>query len=186
VTVALAGTETDRPPETVRRVGVELGATVLRSLDGVGPAVSPVVRVDWAVRSWLVLQAELAGLGSQPTVEAPGGTARVAQEHAVFGVCDCLSARRLHPTFALSAGVLQTSADGQASSPAQGHATRHRSFLLQASVGARLALGGRYELALAAHAQVAEPYVAIAVLDQVAATVGRPNVLMSLTLGGWL
>jgi hypothetical protein len=39
---------------------------------------------------------------------------------------------------------------------------------------------------LAAHVQVAEPYIAIHVVDTLVATSGRPNVLLSLTLGAWL
>ena len=43
-----------------------------------------------------------------------------------------------------------------------------------------------YHLTLAAHVQVAEPYIAIHVVDTLVATSGRPNVLLSLTLGAWL
>ena len=169
------------------RLGLELGAAIVASLDGVGPAILPVARLDWAVGSWLALQGELAGFGSRPEVSTAAGSARIAQQYALLGVCTCApSARRLRPTVALSAGALHTSADGQAAAPAQGHSVERWSFLLQASLGARLSLFDRYELALAAQAQVAEPYVAVYVVDTVAATVGRPDLLLTATVGGWL
>jgi hypothetical protein len=58
--------------------------------------------------------------------------------------------------------------------------------LIDVSVGAGLRLRGRSYVTLAAHAQVAEPYVAIHIVDKVGATSGRPNLLLTLTLGAWL
>ena len=43
------------------------------------------------------------------------------------------------------------------------------------ALGARLSLPGRYHLTLAAHVQVAEPYIAIHFVDTLVATSGRPN-----------
>jgi hypothetical protein len=39
---------------------------------------------------------------------------------------------------------------------------------------------------MAAHVQVAAPYVAIYFNDNRVATTGRPNLLLSLTVGAWL
>jgi hypothetical protein len=86
------------------------------------PAILPTLRVGWAVRSWLVVQAALAGLGSRSTVATPAGHARVAQEYGILGRC-----LRLHadpwarPFAAVSAGVLRTPVEGQAKPPGQGH-----------------------------------------------------------------
>ena len=49
-----------------------------------------------------------------------------------------------------------------------------------------LHLGDRYHLTLAAHVQVATPYVAIHFLDSVGAMSGRPNLLLTLAVGAWL
>ncbi len=169
------------------RFGIEVGAAAVTSLDGVGPAVLPIMRFDWAARSWLVMQAALAGLGSRPTVATTAGNARVAQQYGVLGGCYRFrSDQRLRPFLALSAGVLRTSVEGQADLPKHGHSVDQWSFLLDGSLGAELPLGGRYYLTLAAHVHVAEPYVAIHFVDEVVATSGRPNLLLTLTVGAWL
>jgi hypothetical protein len=87
---------------------------------------------------------------------------------------------------ALSAGVLRTSVEGRADSPRQGHTVDQWSFLLDGSLGAALRLPDRYTLTLAAHVQMADPYVAIHFVDRVVATTGRPNLALTLTVGAWL
>ena len=82
--------------------------------------------------------------------------------------------------------MLRTAIDGQAEAPATAHFVERWSFLLDGSLGARMRLPGRYYLTLAAHVQVAEPYVAIHIADTVVATTGYPNLLFSLTVGAWL
>jgi hypothetical protein len=174
-------------PSSLERFGFELGAAALTSLDGVGPALLPMVRLDWAVRSWLVVQAALAGLGSRPTVATTEGSARIAQQYGIVGGCYRMGAHPgLQPWVALSAGVLHTAVEGQADSPRQGHAVGQWSFLLDAGLGAGLRLYGSYTLTLAVHAQMAEPYVAIHLVDSVVATTGRPNLAVTLTVGAWL
>lgn len=179
----LAEVDASRP----ERIALEVGAAALTSLDGVGPALLPVLRIDWAARSWLVAQATLAGLGSSPTVANTAGSARVSQQYGVLGGCYRFRAGHgLRPSITLSAGVLRTSVEGQADSPKQGHPAERWSFLLDGSLGAGLRLGGRYYAALAVHVQVAAPYVAIHFVDEVVATSGRPNLILTLTVGAWL
>jgi hypothetical protein len=169
------------------RIGFELGAAALASLNGVGPAILPLVRVDAAVSPWLGLQAEAAGFGTRPTVGAPGASARVAQQYALAGACICApSMARLRLVAGLSAGALRTAADGQAAAPLQGHSVAQWSLLLEASVGARLRLARRAHLTAAVHVQVAEPYLDIRVVNAGPATSGRPNVLVTLAVGEWL
>jgi len=112
--------------------------------------------------------------------------AQVAQQYALLGLCACAPApRRLRPTLALSAGLLHTSAEGRADPPAQGHAVAQWSLLLQASLGARLTFLERYEVALAAQAQLAQPYVAVYAGEPAATTLGRPTFVLTLAVGGW-
>jgi hypothetical protein len=179
--------EVSRPARRPAQLGLELGAAALGSLDGVGPAFLPMMRFGWTAGSGLMVQSALAGWGSRPTVATTAGNAQVAQQYGVLGGgYRFRSGEWLQPCLALSAGVLHTSVAGQADAPKQGHTAEQWSFLLDGSVGAVLPLHGRYYFALAAHAQVAAPYVAIHFLDAVVATSGRPNLLLTLTVGAWL
>ncbi len=174
-------------PQPLRRLGLELGASALTSLDGVGPAVLPMARFDWVARSWLVVYATLAGLGSHPTVATTDGNARVAQQYAILGNRFRFgSDQSVRPFLALSIGALHTSVEGQADLPRQGHTGDEWSFLLDGSLGIELPLSERYFLALSGHAQLAEPIVAIHFMDEVVATTGRPNLAAALTIGAWL
>jgi hypothetical protein len=186
-TAVVSRGEASVPARPVERFGFEVGAAALTSLDGVGPALLPIMRFDWAARPWFVMQAVVAGLGSRPAVANTAGNARVAQQYGVLGGCYRFrSEQRLRPFLALAAGALRTSVEGQAESPKQGHQVAQWSFLLDGSFGAELHLGGRTYLTLAAHVHVAEPYVAIHFVDAVVATSGRPNLLLTLTIGAWL
>jgi hypothetical protein len=169
------------------RLDVEAGAALLTSLDGVGPAFMPLVRVGWAARPWLVLQTSIAGLGTRPQVEGATGQARVAQAFALLGgALRWRPDRFLWPFVSLSAGALRTSLSGQSGVLTQGHSLGQWSLLVDGAVGTGLRLSQRTFLTLAAHLQVAQPYVVVHILDSVAATSGRPNLLFTLTLGAWL
>ena len=184
---AAPAAETRAEPSPADRLGVEAGAAVLTGLDGVGPAFLPTARVDWARPSGLVLHAALAGLGSRPTLNGQAGSARVAQQFGLLGAgIGAPSTRRIRPYAALSGGVLRTAIDGAADAPAEGHADVRWSFLLEGSVGARVSVPGRTFFTLAAHVQVAAPYVAVHIGDTVVGTTGRPNFLLTLTVGAWL
>ena len=160
---------------------------MLTSLDGVGPAFMPLVRVGWAARPWLVLQMSLAGLGTRPEAESSAGRVRVGQQFAVMGgALRWRPDRVLWPFLSLSAGALHTSLDGQSGVATQGHRLDQWSVLMDGALGAGLRLSRRTFETLAAHLQVAQPYVAVHNLDAVAATSGRPNLLFTLTLGAWL
>lgn len=178
---------TSSPPPRIARFAVEAGATALTSLDGVGPAVLPLVRVDWAFRSWLSLQATGAAFGTRPTVETAAGSVQVLQQFGLLGLCVCtLADAGVHPLLTLSVGALHTTLDGRAGAPNLGHRPDEWAFLVDGSVGVRLSLPHRFYVALASHVQFATPYVAVHVLDDVVATTGRPNLLFTLTMGARL
>ena len=167
-------------------LGFELGAAALASLDGVGPAILPLVRFDWAIESRLVLQATLAGLGTRPSVATPAGNAQVATQYGLLGAYYRLDGEhRVQPLAALSLGALRTAVVGQAELPRAGHAVAQWSFLVDASLGATFWLSRQYAVTLAGDVQLAEPYVSIHFGEQRVASSGRPNLLMSLTLGAW-
>lgn len=172
---------------SVERLGLAAGAAVLTSLDGVGPAILPLLRVEWALHSRLSLQTTLAALGSRPSVASATGNTRVSQAYGVLGLCYCLrSEPGITPFAAVAAGALRTSLEGEANAPALGHTVNQWSFLLESSVGARWRLPGPFYVALAAQAHLAEPYVSIHFVDRAVASTGRPNLIFALTAGAWL
>jgi len=169
------------------RLGVALGAALLSSFAGVGPAIAPVARVELALGRLLGIEGEVEAFGTRPTVGTPGSSASVGQQFALLGACLCVpSTARLRPLVGLSAGALRITADGEAQAPLQGHSVAKWSFLVDASAGMRLRLAQRAYLAIAAHVQVAEPYVDIKVVNSASATIGRPNLMLTLALGEWL
>lgn len=181
-TVDVAARET----QSARRLGFELGAVAFTSLDGVGPAISPLIRFDWAIESKLVLQTTLAGFGTRPSVVAPAGKAQIAMQYGLLGASYRLGSQGpVQPLAALSLGALHTAVDGQAEPPWTAHYVDQWSLLLDVSVGATFQLSRRYAMVLAGHAQLAQPYVAIHVGDQRVASSGRPNLLVSVTFGVW-
>lgn len=175
-----------RPTDYPSRIGIAAGAATLTSLDGVGPAVVPMARFEWLLGSGLALQATAAGFGTRPQVSSEAGSAQVAQQYVLLGSCLCPAAPGLRPMIALSAGLIHTALEGHATAPNVGHDVERWSSLFETSAGARLNFSERYQLTLAAHLQMAEPRVRVRIADTVAATTGRPNLLLSFTLGAWL
>lgn len=169
------------------RFGVELGAVGLTSLDGIGPALLPTVRLDWHVRPRWVVQAALAGLGTHASVERDADSATITQSYALVGGRYGFRVERVvRPVVGLAAGVMRTSLEGHANAPGGSHLVGQWSLLCEASTGAELALGRHIFLLGTVHAQVAGPYLAVHFGDTVVASSGRPNLLVSLALGAEL
>jgi hypothetical protein len=178
--------ETERPPRRAGRGGVEVGGAALFGTDGVGVALLPLARFEWALRPRLFVHAAVAGLGTRATVESQGASAEVTQAYGLLGAGIRFRVdERTRPFVTLSAGALHTSVEGRADAPDQGRSDGQWSLLIDAGVGLQLRLPDRFYLSLAAHAQVAEPYLAVRFLGEVVATSGRPNLLATLTIGAW-
>lgn len=178
------------PTETksrAERIGLAAGAALLTSLDGVGPAVLPMLRLDWAALPDLAFQASFAGFGSRAGVQAAAGRAGVRQDYSVLAICYCpRSEHALAPFVSLGVGALRTSLQGDAAAPAVGHAVEQWSFLLEGGIGIRLHLPGPFYLSLSPQVHLAEPYVSIHFVDTTVASMGRPNLVFAATAGAWL
>jgi hypothetical protein len=180
--VGMDGT-TARP----ERFGVEVGAAAVMGFDGVGAAILPVVRLDWALTPSLLTEVALGGLGTRSNVETMLGSAQVAQEYALAGGCyRWRVGATVQPFLTLTMGALHTSVEGRANSPNQSLTDETWSFLLDGGFGTWIALRDRFHLAIAAHLQMAEPYVGVRFVGSVVASTARPNVLLTLTMGAWL
>ena len=172
------------------RWAIEVGGSGVASFDGVGPALLPMVRLDLALGSYVLIRATAAGLGTRARVQAQSGWADLAEQ---FGLIEAgvrlRPRRRLQPFVSLGAGAQHTSAEGRASASSlyyQGHTAGRWAFLADAGAGLRLSLVHHFEIALEVHAQLAQPYPAVRFLGAQVATSGRPDLLPSLTLIAWL
>ncbi len=187
----------DEPPPTVRNDdppkhesaawGLAGGVAALTGVDGVGPAIMPVARLDFALPPSLAFEVAFAGFGSRPVVASTTDSARITQKYGVIGArYRFLPGESLRPFLGLAGGVLNTAVEGQAEPPRVERSEDQWSFLLQASTGVDLQLFERYYSSLTGHVHMAEPSVAVHILDTIVATSGRPNLALTLTLGGWL
>lgn len=182
-----ADMQQENPPSHSAHLGIEVGAAALTSLNALGTAIMPTFRTGWAARPWLLVQAAVAGEGTRSTVTTTDGSARVSQLYALLGGSYRIrSERRLWPFLSLSLGVLHTSVEGQAKAPSDAYNPNQWSLLADGSMGTGLSLSGRYYMTLSAHVQIAAPYIAIHFADTVGATSGRPNLLLTFTVGAWL
>jgi hypothetical protein len=174
--------------ERVERLGIEIGAAAVTGFDRLGPAVMPVLRLNWAIRPWLLAHATTAGLGTRASVKDVVGSARVAQQFFALGVSYRFrEGKRVRPFLSLSSGLLHTSAEGETGSVEyEGQHPERWSLLFDGGLGLGLGLPDRWQLSLAAHAQMAQPYPAVRFADSVVATTSRPNLLLALTIGVWL
>jgi hypothetical protein len=180
--------ERERLARRPERFGVELGGLAIMSLGGVGPALLPVLRLDWALSASLAVQLTLAGLGTHPTVDNQEGSAEVSQAFGLLGARYSFGAlQMLRPYLVLSTGALHTTAEGRTESPAnQERQAKRWSFLFDGGVGTWLRLRDRLFLSLDLHGQMAEPRIAIRFAREVVATSAGPNLLASMTFGAWL
>ena len=130
---------------------------------------------------WLCCRVRWPDSAADPTVASAAGSARVAQQYAVVGrlLLRPRAARRCSPASRSRRACCARRSTVRRTRPRVAHAVAQWSFLLDASLAARLRLPGRYDLTLAAHVQVAEPYVAIHLADTLVATSGRPNLLFT-------
>jgi hypothetical protein len=179
--------EAERLAQHPERFAVEVGGVAIISVDGVGPALLPLVRFDWSPRAWFCVAVTLAGLGTRAAVENQDGSAQLAQAYGLAGGSVRFRAgARVRPFAALSAGALHTVVEGRANMPNESHVADQWSVLADAAAGLSLRLPERFFVAAAAHAQLAEPYVGVRFLNNVVATSARPNLLLTLTIGAWL
>jgi hypothetical protein len=174
-------------PRDESRWGLEVGGSVVTSFDGVGPAVVPFLRFDGAIAPWCVAQATFAGLGTRARASSSEGSSEISEEFALVGATFRGRAHKgVRPALSLAVGALHTSAEGRADWPYDEQTVAQWSFLADAGVGLRLALGTRYEMAIEAHAQLAQPYPVVRFLGADVASSGRPTLLLTLALVAWL
>jgi hypothetical protein len=177
----------ERPPMERRRWAIEAGAGVLGGFGGVGPAVSPITRVRFAFGSGWQMRATITWLGSRPRLEAAGGSASVEQGAAMIeGAAEIAHWRWFRPAVSAGAGAYYVGVDGTGTATSRGQHASGVAFALDAGLGGAVPLSSRFEAIVEVHAILAMPGLAVRFLDTDAAKIGRPSILATLTIAGWI
>jgi len=174
-------------PGVRSRFAIEGGLGFLGSFDGVGVAVLPVARARYEIDQRFQLRLTGAWLGTQPRIEAPGGTATVDQGIALAEcVAQIWRGHVLRPSLSLGAGVYYAGVTGNGDQPFSSERNSEVTFALDGGVGVAAPIGSHFEAVLEAHALVTAPGIAIRFLDADVARIGRPSVLGTISLAGWI
>ncbi len=182
-----APAETSRDSSPEPRWAIEAGLGVLGSFDGIGPAIVPLARVHFALNPTFQIRATGAWVGTQPRLEGPTGTATVDQGIALLeGTVEPWPRHRIRPLLSIGAGTYYVGVNGSGAGPYQGVRNTEISFALDGGLGIASLLGPHLEVVIEAHALLAEPGIAVRFVDFDAARIGRPSILGTLTLAGWI
>lgn len=172
---------------------IEAGTAVILGFGGIGPALLGVIRICGVLVRPLSARVTIAGLGTEPRVDAPSGaasgaSATVSQQLGLLEfVAGPWADALVHPVVSVGAGALNATVAGQpGSGPFVGLTSSNWSFVADAGAGLQLRLGPRFDVSFEAHAFVAQPYPVARFLDDDVSLGGRPSVLGSLTIVGWL
>ncbi len=175
------------PAEPELLWGLEVGACVLADFGGIPPAVLGVARVRRALVGPLSVRVTVAGLGTQPRVEAAAGSASVAEDVGLFELLATpWRSAIVHPFASLGAGTLYASVDGQPNPPNVGRQSARWAAVVDGGLGVETKLGRHWAVSLEAHAFVANPSPVVEFLGTHVARGGLPSVLGSLSIVGWL
>ncbi len=169
------------------RFAIEAGLGVLGGFDGAGAAVMPVARVRLEVQPGLALRATAAGFGTQPRVDATAGSANVDQSLALI---ECVAqlgvANAIRPVLTVGAGVFHVDVTGTGQPPYSGAQNGEFAFTLDGGAGVVATIAPHIEVAVEGHALVTAPGIAVRFLDTEAARIGRPAILGTMSLTGWI
>src|SRR4051812_27427257 len=129
--------EVGAAPPRSERVSVDVAGTAIFDFGRGAPLRLPAVHVSGALRPWLLSDLAGAGFGTRETMSSGGASAEMSQQFSVGGASYRLRADRpLRPFLSLAAGVLHTSAQGDATPPEGGQESDQWYFLLDGGAGA--------------------------------------------------
>jgi len=174
------------PPPQFVRLGLEAGAGVVGSFNGIGPSVVPMVRARVSFGELFAIGLGAAGLGTSSKVTGATATADVRQEVVLADAqLRFLPGALVRPTLSVGAGAYGMLVDGTAQWPYEGKSGSHWSPAVAGAGGLVLRLDASVDLVLEARAIVATSSPTVRFFDEEAARGGRPTYLASLSLVGW-
>lgn len=169
------------------RFGIESGVGVAVGTGGVGPAVLPIARFQYAAVPVFHLRLTGAGLGTRPEISGDAGTAHISQAIVLAeAIARPYKGKWVSPSISFGAGAHYFGVEGRAALPLEGQSASLWSAALDLGVGVASAQSSLFELALEAHALFAYPYPSVRFVDERKATAGRPTLFITATVAGWL
>jgi hypothetical protein len=171
----------------VLRWALEAGVGVVAGFAGVGVSVAPVLGLRYSMTRAFQLRLTGAGLGSSPSVQTDRGAAAVQQTIVLAdGTLVLGQSRWLRPLLVFGAGVYYAGVAGTGVPPYEGVSGGGTAFALDGGIGLSTSLTTSLDLSLDARVVVAQPGIAVRFIDEDAARLGQPAVLMTLTLADWI
>ena len=190
---AVSALETPPREDAVDRPGVrrlfalEGGLGVLGGFEGVGLSVMPVVRLRLAANRTFQFRLTGAGLGSTPAVQAQAGSATVEQDLVQIDALAVMSQGRwVRPLAAVGLGAYYAGVAGSGILPYEGRSDSAVALALAGTVGAAFPMARDVEMSLELQALVTEPGMVLRFADVSAARLGRPLLLATFTVAGWI
>jgi hypothetical protein len=169
------------------RWAMEGGVGVVAGFAGVGASVAPVLRLRYSTTRDFQLRLTGAGLGSSPSVQTDQGAAAVQQAIVLAdGTLVLGQSRWLRPLIVFGAGIYYAGVTGTGIPPYQGESSHAMAFAVDGGIGLSTSITPSVDLSLEAHVVFSEPGIAVRFLDEDAARLGQPVVLMTLTLVDWI
>jgi hypothetical protein len=171
------------PSANAGTFGIEAGAALLHSFEGIGPAVAPILRVVYQPSPTVALRLTASGFGTEPLLDAPAGQARVAQQFGLLEVAPIFFADApLRPLLSFGAGAYHLEATGEAALPYEASTQQVWTALLDAGGGAHLSAGRHFGVSLEAHVLFTSTRPAVRIAQLEVGGAGRPSIVGSLTL----
>jgi len=157
-----------------------MGATMLDSLRGIGPAFSPLVRGSYSVLSWLSLRVGASGFGSRPLVQGAAGEARVSEGIALFEALVTPRAGSVRPLLSAGIGANRWGVTGSGVAPYQGVSRHLLAAAFDVGAGGEVAIVQPVSLSLELHAMMSWPYPSVQIGNVEVGRAGYPAMITSL------
>jgi hypothetical protein len=172
-----------KPP----RFGFEPGVGVAINPGGLAAALLPIARMQYAIRPAFQLRLTAAGLGTRPEISGDAGTAKISQAIVlVEAIARPYESRWGSPKVSAGAGAHYLGVEGRAAEPLEGLSASLWSAAVDFGAGVSSGRTSAFELSVEAHAVFAFPYPRVRFVDEQKASAGRPTLLLTATVIGWL
>jgi hypothetical protein len=165
---------------------IEAGGATAVSVQGGWNQFMAVARLDRAFGGRFCARLAFSGLGTPAHVTNMTGSADLSETMLLAeAVVRFRRGRMLQPQISVGGGVMRLNIDGEQLSPNMALTSTHWNAAGDVGAGLRMPLSRhRFEIGLEAHALWAQPYPRVQYFGQEIALVGRPTVLVTLTLLG--